>query len=299
MADTATGLGRTDQPAPVGHRGVVDAHVHLLPGRLAEKVRAFYNSSGPIGLVYPLDHLQVCEQLASEGITEVWSLPYAHKAGIATGLNVASAETARQALDVAVIGGATVHPDDDHPLHIVRAAVEDHGLRVLKLHCSVGRFQPTDRRLDAVWDYVERVHLPVVIHAGHAVTGTTNDSDLALVDITAHRHPDARIIIAHCGHHAVDDAIGLLDAHPNVYADLTPVVADLVPITPFDAARLSAKLLFGTDAPNTPLLATRCLEHLDSLQLTTAQRNAITGDNARELIAAVDCTSREPKEPPT
>ena len=134
---------------------VVDAHTHLLPGRLAEKVRAFF---APIAgqLVYPLDHGIVRERLAGEGIDEIWNLPYAHKPGVADGLNESSRVIAAQPGPLTVVGGATVHPGDDRPADIVRRAVEELGLRVLKLHCSVGDFDADDPGLDDVWKLAVR-----------------------------------------------------------------------------------------------------------------------------------------------
>jgi len=169
----------------------------------------------------------------------------------------------------------------------LRTAVEDLGLRALKLHCSVGDYSPTDERLDPVWSYAEEVSLPVVVHAGHSVLGTTDADELGPVEEVARRHPGARIIIAHCGHEAVEEAVRLLDTYPNVHADLTPVVVRPVGLSANDAARLSHKLLFGTDAPNTSLAASACLAHLGTMQLGPDQLEAITGGNARRLVAAV------------
>ena len=270
-----------------GAGGICDSHVHFLPGRLAEKVRAFFRLGGFENLVYPIDHIDVSERLASEGVTEVWSLPYAHKPGVAVWLNEASTETANADLAVKVVGGATVHPGDDNPLTLLRTAVEELGLRVLKMHCSVGDFDTTDPRLASVWDYVQEIRLPVVIHAGHNVNGHTDRSEVAIIDETARRYPEAPMIVAHCGHDVVDEVVKMLDARPNVYADLTPVVSHLVAIKPDDAVRLSSKLLFGTDAPNTEISATRCLEHIDEMGLTDKQRQQICGSNAQRLHAAV------------
>ena len=41
---------------PDARPGIVDSHVHLLPGRLAQKVRAFFEMGGPVDFAYPLDH---------------------------------------------------------------------------------------------------------------------------------------------------------------------------------------------------------------------------------------------------
>jgi uncharacterized protein len=64
--------------SPDAGAGIVDSHVHLLPERLGAKVRAFFEMGGPVPFAYPLDHGQVAEQVAAEGITTVWTLPSAH-----------------------------------------------------------------------------------------------------------------------------------------------------------------------------------------------------------------------------
>ena len=79
-----------------------------------------------------------------------------------------------------------------------------------------------------VWDYVEETRLPVVVHAGRSPDGVGSGDDLLPLDETARRHPAARIVIAHCGHDHETDAVAILDRHPNVHADLTPVVNRLV-----------------------------------------------------------------------
>ena len=158
---------------------MVDAHVHLLPTRLQAAIRGFFDRYGIDSgrFAYPADHGDVCDRLAAEGVSEVWSLPYARRPGSAAGLNksMAGLVAARRGGPVQVTGGCTVHPGDDQPLTIVRSAVEDMGLRVLKLHCSVGDFTPDDPRLGPVWEYSAEVALPVVLHAGHAADGHTDD----------------------------------------------------------------------------------------------------------------------------
>jgi predicted TIM-barrel fold metal-dependent hydrolase len=273
---------------------VVDAHTHLLPGRLAQKVRAFFE---PIAdqLVYPLDHGVVRERLAAEGVDELWTLPYAHKPGVAAGLNESTAIIARQPGPLVVVGGATVHPGDDDPVAVVRRAVEDHGLRVLKLHCSVGDFGADDRRLDTVWRFAADSVLPVVVHAGHDPSGRTAGAELAPVDIVARRHPDAIIVIAHCGFPAVDAALDLVERHRGVYADLTPVLTEPpVPVVPHERLdAVAGKLLHGSDAPNTGVETSDLLRMVRSLPLGPDTIAAITGGTARRLAARFDDRSRQ------
>ncbi|HEX7131377.1 MAG TPA: amidohydrolase family protein [Iamia sp.] len=269
---------------------VVDAHVHLLPGRLGEKVREFFlQGFRPEELAYPTDHGVILERLAAEGVDEVWHLPYVHKPGLATGVNEASAATAAAAATgpVRVVGGATVHPADEDPLAVVRTAVEDLGARVLKLHCSVGDHDADHPRLDPVWDYVSTVRLPVVVHVGHAVSGQTEGAELAPVARVAARHPEARIVLAHCAMPAVAAAVDLMDAHPHVHADLTPVVRNPVVVPAEVAERLADRLLLGSDAPNTPIPSAATRAAIGALGLSPAAEAAIIGGTARRLQDAI------------
>jgi len=270
---------------------MVDAHVHLLPPRLQAAIRGFFDRHGIDSgrFAYPADPGEVCDRLAAEGISEVWSLPYARRPGSAAELNeaMASLVAARRGGPVRVIGGCTIHPGDDQPLTVLRSAVEDMGLRVLKLHCSVGDFVPGDPRLDPVWEYAAQVALPVVLHAGHAPDGHTDDAELEPVAEVARRHPGARVIIAHCGHTASQAALRLVAGHENVYADLTPVIHRPVRPAAAQLTTLAGKLLFGSDAPNTGLTVTHLLDGLAGPDLPQQAWAALTGGTARCLIGDV------------
>lgn len=271
--------------------GIVDSHVHLLPGRIGEKVRGIFEAGqarfGP--LAYPADHARVVEMLAAEGVAEIWTFPYAHKPGVAEGLNVSCAATVATFADspLRVTGGATVHPADDDPVAIVRRAVDDLGLRVLKLHCSVGDFSVDDPRLDPVFSLCEDRRLPVVVHLGHAPNGRTEADELPSIARVAGVHPRLPLILAHCGHHSAPEAGRLLDDHPMLHVDLTPVVDEHPNVEGEFLARHATRILFGSDAPNTALSVTRCVEWLGSFALPDDARAAILGDNARRLRDAV------------
>jgi predicted TIM-barrel fold metal-dependent hydrolase len=270
---------------------VVDAHVHLLPGRLGDKVRAFFDAgvASRTPLAYPNDHPVVVDTLAGEGVDALWSLPYAHKPGISYGLNEASMATAAQFAHspVSVIGGLTVHPGDDDPVHIVTDAVDIFGLRVLKLHCSVGDFSLEDPRLDPVFAFAAERRLPVVVHLGHNVNGRTEAEELPAIGRVADKHPDMPLILAHCGHHAAQEALELMEEHASLYADLTPVVTEHPEITATQLISLGSRILFGSDAPNTTLSVTQCIEWLRAFDLPRHVLAGILGENAFSLSDGV------------
>jgi predicted TIM-barrel fold metal-dependent hydrolase len=266
---------------------VTDCHVHLLPGRLGEAVRAFFAAHIDGALSYPNDHGAVLDALAAGGVRQAWHLPYAHKPGVAAGLNTASRELMAtwRGHGVEVVGGLTVHPGDDDPARLVDEAVDDLGLRVLKVHCSVGGFDVDDPRLDPAWRRVEAHRVPVVVHAGHDVTGLTSAAELAPLDRVARRFPDVPLVVAHAAHPATDAAVALVEAHPNVYVDLTPRVVDVVALDPGTIEAIAERVLFGSDLPNTQVTLEDNLARLGRLSPPT--RRAVASGNAARLQAAV------------
>jgi predicted TIM-barrel fold metal-dependent hydrolase len=270
---------------------VVDSHVHLLPGRLGEKVRAFFDLGigSRMQLAYPNDHEFVVDSLHREGVDAFWTLPYAHKPGVARGLNEASATTARQFAEapIQIVPGLTVHPGDDDALSIVQDGVDSLALRVLKLHCSVGSFTIDDPKLKQVFAFANERRLPVIVHLGHNVNGRTEAEELPSIAKVSDDFPDLPMILAHCGHHSAPTALQLMREHPSLYADLTPVVSEFPEVDVESLEQLSDRILFGTDAPNTALSVTDCLRWLTEMNLSQNALTSIIGENASRLTSQV------------
>ncbi|MEX1178788.1 MAG: amidohydrolase family protein [Nitriliruptor sp.] len=271
---------------------LVDAHVHLLPPRLAARVRRVFDEHLPGQLAYATpDADAVLDDLAGAGVGAAWVLPYAHAPGVAEWLVPATAEhVATLAVahpDVDLVLGATVHPGDPAGATAVHDAVHKHGARVLKLHCAVGGFAGDDRRLDPVLALCSALSLPIVLHVGKHAAGTSAAPDLGEVDRVATRFPDLPLIVAHTALPAIEATLALLERHPNLHADLTPVVAATPELSDEQLIRFGDRLLFGSDAPNTGLRVGDAIARWRDRPLPADTRSAILGGNARRLTAAV------------
>lgn len=275
---------------------IIDSHVHLLPERLAAKIRRFFEERGSPRLLYPYAPEAARQALVSAGIGRCWSLPYAHRAGVASSLNRWMHETFSR--DPLVVPGATVHPDDDVAA-VVREAAAELGLRVYKLHCSVGSFAPDDRRLDPLWKTVSEGGQPVIIHAGSAAGGTATAGEIEAVGRVAERWPDASLIVAHFGSPSERATLDLMARSPSVFADLTPVVAEPVRMTGADLAGLERRILFGSDTPTVAVSIEESLARVRSWGLSPENEAAVLGGNAARLVpeargsARSDSPSRE------
>jgi predicted TIM-barrel fold metal-dependent hydrolase len=260
---------------------IVDAHVHLLPERLAAKIRRFFEERGAPRMPYPYSPEAARRHLVDAGITRCWSLPYAHRAGVAGPLNRWMAET--WSGDPMVIPGATVHPDDDVSA-VVGEAIDTLGLRVFKLHCSVGAFSPGHPRLDPLWARASESGRPVVVHAGSAPEGTAEEEEVRAVGRVAAAWPRARVVIAHFGSPAVETTLALLREHPNLHADLCPVVGDPVRLSRESIAGLERRILFGSDTPTVAVTIGDSLERVRSWKLDPPHEEAILGGTANRLL---------------
>lgn len=269
--------------------GWVDAHVHLLPPRMAAKVRAVFDAHLPGLLAYPTDPLPVLADLAASGITQAWVLPYAHRPGIAGQLVADTAAHLTELRDqpVELVLAATLHPGDAEPVDLLDEAVDTHGARLVKVHGAVGGFSIDDPGLARAFDHCVARRLPVVAHVGTHAAGSSGQDDLAAVERVAQRHPDLRLIIAHAGQPAVGATLAAMDRHPSLLADLTPVVTRVPHVEDTDLVRFADRILFGSDTPNTGHRVGDLLTFVTARDLPDEVVDAVLGGNARRLLAEV------------
>ncbi|MCI0359237.1 MAG: amidohydrolase family protein [Planctomycetaceae bacterium] len=135
-------------------------------------------------------------------------------------------------------------------------------LRGIKLLPMYAGFRPDEPRLDALWGYAQRHHLPVLLH-----TGTTFIAQAPLectlprhLDPVAARFPDVQIIMAHLGHPYEGECVVTARKHPHLYADISAL--HYRPLQFYHSLMLVQeygiwdKVLFGTDYPFTNIDAT-------------------------------------------
>ncbi len=277
--DDAEGAG-----VPAGLE-VVDAHVHLFPPRVYEAIwRWFEDFAWPIR--YKLYAEQTVDFLASRGVKRLVGLHYSHTPGMARLLNRHAAELAATRPIVWPLG--TVLPGEPEAEAIAVEALEELGLKGLKLHCHVQRFAVDDPVLDPVWKVCVRNRARVVVHAGREPALPAYKADIAtLCHVDAMRRllarwPDLVVIVPHLGADEITAYLGLLDDHLNLWLDTTMMLADYFPqaVAGEWLEQWGDRILYGSDFPNLPYAWDRELKRLVSLGLAPATLAAIAGGNA-------------------
>lgn len=267
---------------------LIDAHVHLLPDRLAQAIRDWFDRHA-----WSIEHRLGVDECVSVlrrgGVDRMVALPYAHKPGIAAALNSFTAEVA--ARNPSVLPCCTVFPGEDGDERLLDEALSG-VFRGVKIHCHVMKVAPDDRRLDAVFRASARYRKPVTIHCGPAPALPGYGVDTRAVSgadrlrRALDRHPDAVVIVPHLGVDESDKFEALLRDHPNLYLDTTMAITGYFPYQPDSGIvrRNPDRILYGTDFPNLPYEWDRELRAVRALELPAADEAKILGGNAARLF---------------
>ncbi len=266
---------------------MIDIHVHYFPRPLFEAVwRVFEGPDGYWPIRYKLDGAAFVDQLRSEGVERFTTLVYAHKPGVADGLNAFVAEAAKAFPEILPWG--TVFAGDPDPRASALRCFDDYGFLGLKLHPVVSGEMVDDPRLFPVYEVVQAREKILLVHAGSGPQGWMFDGP-ARVRRVLERFPALKLIVAHCG--AVEFAAfsALALEFPTVYFD-TAMVS--VPVPGFAGncpgadfyRRHADRILYGTDFPNIPYDYKDQAAAIRALNLGTTIERRIFHDNAAELL---------------
>jgi len=177
------------------------------------------------------------------------------------------------------IGFAALHQDmPDVEREVDR--VEKLGLRGVKLHPDIQRFQVDDRRLDKLYASLEG-RLPLLVHTGDYRYDFSGPARIAAV---LDRFPKLDVICAHFGGYTEWDIAAHYLAGRRLWVDTSSSLAFLSP----ERARClidafgSDRVLFGTDYPMWD--APEELARLDKLNLPEEVREKILYKNICALL---------------
>ena len=271
-----------------GLPAVVDAHVHLFPDRLFEAIWSWFDTHAwPIR--YRFTSEETLRFLFAKGVSHIVGLCYAHKPGIARGLNSYMANLCQSHSRLTGLG--TVHPEDDDVYEVANEAFQL-GLAGIKLHCHVQVMEPNDPRLDPLYAACCDHDKGVVIHAGRQPRSEAykrdpfDICDISRVRDILKRFPKLRLCVPHLGSDEESEYIELGVKHDNLWLDTTMMLADFFPEARRELVRnfRTDRLMYGTDFPNLPYAWDRELRWLAEMGLSEEELRGVLGENARQFF---------------
>ncbi len=154
-----------------------------------------------------------------------------------------------------LVGFCSIDAQRPDALKRLDRAVEQLGLRGVKLAPTYQGFDPLSPAALALYEAISERNLPIMWHQG---TTFVRKAILAFalprqIDEVALRFPRLRIVIAHLGHPWISECLAVVRKHPHVYADISALTPRPIQLRSalIEAGeyRCSDKLLFGTDWP--------------------------------------------------
>lgn len=269
----------------------IDVHVHLHPERLGRAIERHFAARGWVA-AHSFDTEAVVATLRARNVERFCFFTYAHKPGIARGLNRWVAETAARLPEAVPLG--TLHPDDPDMDETAREATERLGLRGFKFHHSVQRFHVDDERLFGVYERAEAAGHLFMLHVG-TMPYRDEFTGLAAFQRVMARFPRLRACVAHMGAFDTPGFVRLLDVHPHLYVDTTMALApkaaayvgDPGPIADTLLVRYQDRILFGSDFPVIPYDYDEERRWAWERPLSDIVRVKIFRDNARSFLAPI------------
>jgi predicted TIM-barrel fold metal-dependent hydrolase len=278
---------------------MIDIHTHpVMINELMENDPDLERNINQIfGFHFPPQSLQnFILELDAAGVSHAVLLPIdttsAHGCEIVSNEQVAGLVAA----DPHFIGFASVDPNLPEAPQKLEQAIQNLGLRGLKLDPSLQQFYPNDPATAfPVYHACQALEIPVLIHCGMSWVpqALAKYSQPLLMEETVQAFPDVNFILAHFGWPWVNEAQMLAVKYPNVYLDTailysgTPgnamerVIGHQVGLEVVERS-LANKILFGSNYPRVDIR--RSVSGLQALDLAPRTKKAILDGNARKIL---------------
>lgn len=235
-------------------------------------------------------------ELDVAGLEQAVLLPI--DAGTSRGCKICSNELIAKlcAMSDRFVGFASVDPRGKNPAEQLKRAVEELGLKGLKLSPPTQEFLPDDKDLAyPVYETAQALGTPVVFHAGMSWEPGAKASygQPMLLEQVAADFPEMNLVIAHFAWPWVMEAAMLALKYPNVYIDtsclyfgnpkdfLAFVMTEQMPLGLIEKG-LRKKILFGSNYPRVEIK--NMAKAVRSLGLSPGCLDLVFEGNARELL---------------
>ncbi len=272
---------------PTGLPRVIDAHVHVFPDALHDAVRRWFDAHGwPTR--YRLTSPEIVAFLLDRGVDHLVLLHYAHKPGLARGLNRYVADLVRG--NPRLTGLATVFPGEEGAPAILAEAF-DLGLAGVKLHQHVQCFDPGGEALREVCQACQDRGVPLVAHLGREPRSPAYRCDphrlcsAEKTEALLRDFPGLKLCVPHLGADEFEAHARLQERFDHLWLDTTMVLSGYLPgIVPPPLTRFRLdRVLYGSDFCNLPYAWDRELVALAGLGLPPADLARVAAQNAEAL----------------
>ena len=264
---------------------IIDFHTHLFPDKLIDAIWDKFLIDYKWDVLYRLYYRESVDFLNKHHVSPVVYSNYAHKKGVAEGLNRWNMKVLDEIPNLYCF--AAIHPDDDNYMEIAKNIISHPNVLGFKLQHLVQNFYPYDERLFPLYDLVIEKGKRILFHAG---TGPVGNPYVGIRNFEKmlKKYPDIPANIAHMGAFECKEFMDLLEDHKNLYFDTSFTFfkrADMgFNLDPSYLERNKNRILYGSDFPNLIFPREEEIDTIVGLGLSSEFYQNIFFDNGMELI---------------
>lgn len=264
---------------------LIDFHVHLFPDKLFDAIWDSFNKIYNWNIIHRYYYKECITRLRQSGVSTIVYSNYAHRAGIAEGLNRWNTKILEEYEGLYCF--AAYHPGDDNALEMAQRLLENPKILGFKLQLLVQNFYPCDERLFPLYEMVIKKNKHMLFHTG---TGPVGNKYVGLEHFmkVVKRFPELPATIAHLGAYEFAGFFGLLDWCPRLYLD-TAFCFMSPPNVGYNLGtdyleKYKSRILYGSDYPNLIMPWEEEIENLLKMGLSQEFYDKIFFDNGIALI---------------
>ena len=267
---------------------IIDFHVHLFPDKLFDAIWDSFVKNYNWNIIHKYYYQECITRLREGGVGTIVFSNYAHRAGIAFGLNEWNIKILQEYDDLYCF--AAYHPDDKQALTMAERLLENPKILGFKLHHLVQNFYPFDERLFPLYEMVIKKKKHLLFHAG---TGPVGNQYVGLAPFlkVLEKFPELPATVAHMGAHEYTGFIGLLDRYPGLYLDTAfcflPPPYEGYQLGPDYLEKYKSRILYGSDYPYLITSQNAEIENLLDMDLSQEFYDKIFHDNGMALIRSL------------
>jgi len=264
---------------------IIDFHVHLFPDPLFKAIWDFFAQQYDWHILYKYYAPQCIDYLRSKQVSHIIYSNYAHKAGVAEGLNQWNIETLNRNSNLFCF--AAFHPEDENCLQMAEKMLSHPRVIGFKLQHLVQDFYPTDERLFPLYEMVIEKNKRILFHVGNGPASNEYVGFKNFLPLMK-RYPHLPATVAHLGGYEFEPFFDLLGDHDNLMMDTTFCF--------FKDAEMSFslssdylennqdRLVYGSDFPNLTAPRHQEIEGLQALGLSKIFYQKLFRDNGKRLL---------------
>lgn len=260
---------------------IIDFHIHAFNPKVAKKaVEKLAVISGINPQTYGLVD-ETIERFDQWGVNKGVMLPVATKPSQHEILNNWAAEINHDR----IISFGGIHPDGEDAIDELNR-IKALGLHGVKLHPDYQGFMVDEKRLEPIYEEIERLKLPVTFHAGlDCISPNLIHCPPERSKKVAQSHKNMKIILAHLGGNEqwqeVYDNLAGLDGELYFDTSLT-MKCDNSLMEKIISRHGADRILFASDCPWES--SKKIMEKILSLKISDDAKEKILGKNAERLL---------------